>query len=68
MYSINNALKFWLPEITVTDVKVENNPDYYKAVVIITYLLIREQVEESLQINLTNPRNLSSNSVPVDHR
>ena len=51
MERINTQLAFWMPEISVTEINVEENRDYYKISITLTYSITLDGSEDSIQIN-----------------
>ena len=51
MERINTQLAFWIPEISVTEINIEEDRDYYKISITLTYSIALDGSEDSIQIN-----------------
>ena len=51
MENINNHLAFWIPEITVTEAVLEEDRDYYRISLTLTYSIALDGSKDSIQIN-----------------
>tara|TARA_Y100000310_G_scaffold235375_1_gene238421 strand:- start:2104 stop:2511 length:408 start_codon:yes stop_codon:yes gene_type:complete len=49
--NINTQLAFWIPEISVTEVNIEEDRDHYKVSITLTYSIALDGSEDSIQIN-----------------
>ena len=49
--NINNHLAFWIPEITVTEAVLEEDRDYYRISLTLTYSITLDGSKDSIQIN-----------------
>tara|TARA_R110000744_G_scaffold30103_1_gene71397 strand:+ start:4485 stop:4892 length:408 start_codon:yes stop_codon:yes gene_type:complete len=49
--NINGKLTFWLPEVTITEVIVQQNLDQYKVSITLNYSISLDESEDSIQIN-----------------
>ena len=49
--NINNHLAFWIPEISVTEVNIEEDRDYYRISLTLTYSIAFDGLKDSIQIN-----------------
>ena len=49
--NINNHLAFWIPEITVTEIILEEDRDYYRISLTLTYSITSDGSKDSIQIN-----------------
>ena len=51
MENINIHLAFWIPEITVTEAVLEEDRDYYRISLTLTYSIALDGSKDSIQIN-----------------
>ena len=49
--NMNTQLAFWIPEISVTEVNIEEDRDHYKVSITLTYSTALDGSEDSIQIN-----------------
>ena len=49
--NINGKLAFWLPEIVITEVNVQQNTDQYRVSITLNYSITLDESEDSIQIN-----------------
>ena len=49
--NINTQLAFWIPEITVTEAVLEEDRDYYRISLTLTYSIALDGSKDSIQIN-----------------
>ena len=49
--NINGQLAFWLPEIIITEVTVQQNIDQYRISIKLNYSISLDESEDSIQIN-----------------
>mgnify|MGYP000023437351 FL=1 len=51
MENINSQLAFWIPEITISEISLKKEVDQYKFTLAMTYQLLLDNSEDSIQIN-----------------
>ena len=49
--NINGQLAFWLPEVIITEVTVQQNIDQYRVSIKLNYSISLDESEDSIQIN-----------------
>tara|TARA_B100001173_G_C15488342_1_gene337837 strand:+ start:69 stop:476 length:408 start_codon:yes stop_codon:yes gene_type:complete len=49
--NINGKLAFWLPEIVITEVIIQENTDQYRVSIVLNYSITLDESEDSIQIN-----------------
>ncbi len=49
--NINSQLAFWIPEIVITDISLTTKIDQYKVSISISYSILLDESEDSIQIN-----------------
>ena len=49
--NINTKVEYYMPEISVDNIKVNKNPDQYKINIKLTYSIKLDNVQDSIQIN-----------------
>jgi phage baseplate assembly protein W len=51
MENINSQLAFWIPEIIISEISLKKEVDQYKFTLAMTYQLLLDNSEDSIQIN-----------------